>query len=115
MRCSTTGTTSASTRSYHDALFKKKSRVIPAIVESTGGVTPHFAAQIGILDRRAKSKGGRDSTKYGLSRTSAKSYFVHHLQQIACAAVLGNARAIRKSIRARKQALLAEGALAGGA
>ena len=57
---------------------------------------------------------GRDSTRYGLSRTSAKSYFVHHVQQVACAAVLGNARSILKSIRARKQRLLADGAPAGG-
>ena len=90
------------TGSYTDAL-KKGSRVIPAVVEAgTGGISPHFGAQIGHLSRRATAKGARDRTRYGTSRTSTRSYFVHHVQQISLVATTGDARAIMNDIRARK-------------
>ena len=79
---------------YYDALRCKKSRVIPFIVETLGGITPHAVAYVGQLARRADGRGARDSTKYGTSRTSARSYFRHHIQRIAMAAKLGDANAI---------------------
>ena len=100
---------------YYDALVVKKSRVIPVIIEVYGGITPHTLAHIGHLARRAKGKGARDSTKYGLSRTSTKSFFAHHTQRIALAAQLHDAIAIRKEIGSRKQRLLAASRIAGGA
>ena len=56
---------------------------------------------------RARGKGARDSTRYGRSRTSARSYFVHHTQRLSLAAVLQDARAITRSIRGRRRAHLA--------
>ena len=77
------------------------SSVASMIVEIFGGISPQAAAHIGHLAMRAK--GGRDSTRYGYSRTSARSYFVHHVQRISLAAVLQDARAIRRSIRGRRR------------
>ena len=89
--------------------------MVPAIVEATGGVTPHFLAHVSYLSHRAKGKGARDATKYGTSRTSTKSFFVHHVEQIALAAVQFDAKAIRKAMRAKKQKLLGYAAAEGGA
>ena len=66
----------------------------------------HSLAHVSYLARRA-SKGRRDTTKYGNNRASARSFFVHHTQRLALAAVLGDARAIRKEIRGHKQRLAA--------
>jgi hypothetical protein len=94
---------------YADAL-RKGSRVISAIVETTGGITPHFRSYLGHLARRAKGRHGRDATKYGRSRTSPRSFFTHHTQRIGLAAQVGDAQAIRRSICYWKQ--LAAGAVA---
>jgi len=93
---------------YYDALFVKKTRVIPLIVETTGGIAPHALAHIGHLARRATGKAARsrDGTKYGRSRTSTRSFFVHHTQRIATAAQQFDARGIRKAIASRKQLLM---------
>ena len=65
-----------------DALRVKRIKVVPMIVETAGGVTPQFVAQVGRLSRRAASKSGRDSTKYGTSRTSTTGFFHHHIERI---------------------------------
>ena len=88
--------------------------------ETLGGLTPHLLAHIGHLARRARGDGGargggRDRTRYGTSRTSAKSFFVHHTQRIALAAVLHDARALRRAIRARRTAMMPTVADTGGA
>ena len=84
----------------------KKSRVIPYIVETLGGITPHALAYTQQLARRAGKKGARDSTKYGESRTSARAFIVHHTQRISVAAKLGDANAIWKNINSRRQQML---------
>ena len=86
---------------YADAL-RKGNRVVTMIVESHGGITPHALSYVGYLSGRARSARARDSTVYGRSRTSPRSFYTHHLQRISLAAQLGNAKAIRMSIRARK-------------
>ena len=86
---------------YADAL-RKGSRVVTMIVETHGGVTPHALSYVGYLSGRARSARARDSTVYGRSRTSPRSFYTHHLQRISLAAQLGNAKAIRLSLRARK-------------
>ena len=45
-------------------------------------------------------------TKYGRSRTSTRSFFVHHTQRIACAAQQYDARGIRKATALKKQELM---------
>ena len=52
---------------YFDALFVKKSRVIPMIIEVFGGITPHALAHVSHLAKRARGKSARDSTRYGTS------------------------------------------------
>ena len=91
---------------YADAL-SKGSRVIPGVVETMGGVVPHLRAYLRYLARRARHAGGLDGTVYGSSRTSASSFYSHHIQRIGLAAQLGDARGIRRAIRERKQSLYA--------
>ena len=81
----------------------KRSTVIPMIVESGGGIAPHSAAYIRRLGRRAKGRGAVDRTKYGSARSSPKSYVTHHVQQMSKAAVMYDARAIRKQVTNLKQ------------
>ena len=80
------------------------------IIEVFGGITPHALAHISYLSRRAKGKGARDGTKYGTSRTSTKSFFAHHVERLALAANQFDAKAIRKSLRGRKQQLVGRAA-----
>ena len=79
------------------------------LFEVSGGASPHTAAQIAYYSRRTAGKNARDSTKYGSSRTSTKSFFVHHLQRMSVAAQVWDAKGIRGSVRALKQHLAAEG------
>ena len=64
---------------------------------------------------RATGYGAVDRTKYGLARQSPTSYFLHHAQQIAKAAVVYDAMAIRKQILSlRQRVMLGAHAPAGG-
>ena len=45
--------------------------------------------------------------KYGSSRASTRSFYVHHMQQVSKAAVMHDARAIRVQIGCHKQRALA--------
>eukprot|EP00966_Prymnesium_polylepis_P003486 80018-Prymnesium_polylepis.2 len=46
-------------------------------------------------------------TKYGRSRMSATSFFVHHTQRLSLAAACGGVRSIHESVRGVKQHLAA--------
>ena len=80
--------------------------VIPMILEAFGGISPHSLHFIRRLALRAKGARARDSTVYGGSSTSAKSFFVHHTQQLAAAAQVGDAKGIRKKITEMKMRLI---------
>ena len=67
------------------------------------------------LAERARAPGGADRTKYGRSRGSTRSFYVHHMQQISKAATTADARAIRVQIGCLKQrALMRAGAATRG-
>ena len=51
-------------------------------------------------------EGGTDRTKYGSSRASTRSFYVHHMQQVSKAAVMYDARATRVQIGCLKQRAL---------
>ena len=74
--------------------------VIPMIVETTGGLAPHSRRHVSYLSHgpRQRRRGAVDRTQYGTTRISTKSYFTHHTQQIAKAAVMYDARAILKRV-----------------
>lgn len=86
---------------YADALTKG-SRVVPFIVETLGGIAPHPRAYTAYMGRRVRGKGARDGTKYGRSRTSARTFYTHHTQRISLAAQRGNIQAMRRGIRGAK-------------
>ena len=81
--------------------------VIPMILEAFGGdLTSLSLLHPRRLALRAKGARARDSTVYGGSSTSAKSFFVHHTQQLAAAAQVGDAKGIRKKITEMKMRLI---------
>ena len=98
---------------YYDALRNKKATVVPMIVETYGGIAPQSRAYVRRLAARAKGARAHDRTSYGRSRTSTKSFYLHHVQQLAAAAQVGDARAIRRKISHMKMRLM-KAAKAGG-
>ena len=88
---------------YHHALLVKRNRVVVWLVESTGGIAPQPLARLRRLGRLAKIQGARDSTKYGLSRRSPRSYLTHHTQRISAAATRSNAKNMRAQLHCLKQ------------
>ena len=66
------------------------------------------------LALRAKGARARDSTVYGGSSTSAKSFLVHHTQLLAAAAQVGDAKGIRKEITEMKMRLIKDALKATG-
>ena len=64
---------------YYDAIHVKGNRVIPFITSPSGGIAPHGLAHLKMLARASRLPGGRDGTRYGLSRLSPRSFFTHHL------------------------------------
>ena len=100
---------------YDDAIFRKKNRVVPFIVESTGGITPHAFAYLCALARRAAGKNAQDRTRYSRARAGTKSYLQHHLRRVSKAAVIYDAMAIRKQITCLKQRVFGCAAHAAGA
>ena len=54
------------------------------------------------------------SSRAPLSSTSAKSFFVHHTQQLAAAAQVGDAKGIRKKITEMKMRLIKDALKATG-
>ena len=65
---------------YHDALHVKKSRLVLLLVEALGGIAPAARAHIAKLARSSEGKGAADRTKYGGTRISTTSFYVHHSQ-----------------------------------
>ena len=108
------GSVKERTGDYDDALSNKKALVIPMILEAFGGISPHSLHFIRRLALRAKGARARDSTVYGASSTSAKSFFVHHTQQLAAAAQVGDAKGIRKKITEMKMRLIKDALKATG-
>ena len=76
------------------------------IVEAYGGIGRRGRRQCAALAERAKGKSATDRTRYGTTRASTRSYYVHHTQQIVKAAVMYDAQAIRKQVLCERQRLL---------
>ena len=91
---------------YADAV-SKGARVVPLIIETTGSISPHSLKYISYLARRSRGKQARDGTKYGRSRASATSFFVHHTQRLSKAAACGDIDGIHDSVRGLKQRMAA--------
>ena len=90
---------------YHDAIVNKKLRVVLFLVEALGGICGRARRQCYALAERASGAGATDRTKYGKTRASPSSFYVHHTQQISKAAVMFDAAAIRKAIVSERQKL----------
>ena len=79
---------------YDDALTKGNIVHLLA-TESTGALSPDVIRLLRELAKTAQGTSGHDSTVYGLSRASPKSFFPHHLAAISSAIVCADARSIR--------------------
>ena len=71
---------------YNDGIVVKRSRVVAAVIESTGGQSPSLRSQMRSLAERTKGKGTSDSTNYGHTRISTRSFLEHHTQCLSLAA-----------------------------
>ena len=81
----------------------------PLIVEATGAISQRALTFVNHLAMRARGAAARDGTKYGSSKMSTKSYYVHHTQRLSKAAACGNVVGIHKSILAAMQLHAAAG------
>ena len=102
-------------RLSEDALRNKKALVIPMSLEAFGGILPHslhFIRRIALRANgargRARARATAPSTEHGrrARAPTAKSFFVHHTQQLAAAAQVGDAKGIRKKITKMKMRLI---------
>ena len=80
------------------------------VAETTGALCPNTVDALKGLDRAARSSSGYDSTSYGQSRSSPKSFYAHHLANISCSIVYEGARALRDWL-SHTQRSLAAGAM----
>ena len=86
-------------------------RVTPVIVETSGAISPRSL--------RAVPNGRAASTPAtalctGRSRTSARSFYIHHTQRLSLAAACGDVSGIFESLRGQKQRTAAMRGLHGG-
>ena len=88
---------------YYSTLYVKRLKVVLLLVEALGGIAPATRAHIAKLARRSEGRNAADRTKYGGTRISTKSFYVHHSQMLSKAAVMHDAKAIRKRITCLKQ------------
>ena len=75
---------------YVDA-YRKKRQVVLVSVETGGGWSPEGVRALSRLAARTKTRAGRDGTVYGTSRSSTRSFFVHHLSAVSAGVVYANA------------------------
>ena len=84
---------------YQDALFTKKSTVLPLIHDSFGGICPHAMSILHRFSRQAGKTGGRDGTAYYyISKAAPKTFMAHHIQRISLAVNVKNAAGIARSL-----------------
>ena len=83
--------------SYADAL-SKANLVRPMIVETSGASSARsLKSTVHPCAARARGPRARDSTVYGASRSSARSYALHHTQRISLGIVKADSRGILDS------------------
>ena len=59
-----------------------------------------FSVRLLLRNKGNMGKGAVDRTNYGLARRCTRSFEVHHKQRISLAAVMADARAIRRRLLA---------------
>jgi hypothetical protein len=74
----------------------------------------HFIRRLALRAKGARARDSTDIRLYVGSSTSAKSFFVHHTQQLAAAAQVGDAKGIRKKITEMKMRLIKDALKATG-
>jgi hypothetical protein len=88
---------------YYDAIHVKQSKVVLVLVEPLGGAAPNTIAALELLATRLKAPGAKDGTRYSYSRSGPRSFVPFHLQQLARAAVIADAKNINQGIISLKQ------------
>ena len=64
------------------------------VTETTGALSPTFDRALRALGEYARAPPTHDSTRYGLSRSSPRTFLAHHRAAISAAVVLVNATTI---------------------
>ena len=64
------------------------------VTETTGALSPTFDRALRALGKHARAPTTHDSTRYGLSRSSPRTFLAHHRAAISAAVVLADATTI---------------------
>jgi hypothetical protein len=73
------------------------------LVEAFGGIVEETMVELERLARRSKGPGAVDRTEYGRHRCSPGTFVLHHRQRLSKAALMFDAKAIKKGTIALKQ------------
>ena len=83
---------------YADAQRRRAGRrghpVTLLVTETTGALSPTFDRALRALGKHARAPTTHDSTRYGLSRSSPRTFLAHHRAAISAAVVLADATTI---------------------
>ena len=69
-------------------------RTTAAEIATTGALFPTFDRALRALGKHARAPTTHDSTRYGLSRSSPRTFLAHHRAAISAAVVLADATTI---------------------
>jgi hypothetical protein len=64
------------------------------VTETTGALSPTFDRALRALGKHARAPTTHDSTRYGLSRSSPRTFLAHHRAAISAAVVLADATTV---------------------
>ena len=78
---------------YADA-HSKQIGVTLLLLENTGAIGPELDRILQSLGRLSTAPGAQDSTVYGLSRASPRSFYPHHTAAISAAVVFADANTV---------------------
>ena len=88
-----TGHIAAYSGEYADALAKRHG-VHLLLVESTGAIAPVLMALLRMLARAARAPGASDLSQYGSSRSSPKTFLMHHVANISASVQIADANTV---------------------
>ena len=93
-RTSGTGWVRATVSHQYADAQRRGNPVTLLVAESTGAISTTFAAALRALGRSARLATTHDSTVYGISRSSPRDFYSHHLAAHSSAVVLADATTI---------------------
>ena len=89
-----TGWVAATTRHHYADALSHGRPVTLLVSESSGAISPAFDLTLRVLDRQSRARGATDSTIYGTSRASPRTFYAHHLAAFSAAVAHADALSV---------------------